>query len=167
MSNADAIERGMAELLASQPGLAEVRRFYLGQPYDVPTQHWPWMMVVVDTEESDDQMTGGRVARAYSGAVVVNVHHQDLPEAVSGVDVRIVQVPSYARLRSFTEAVIAVLKSDAGQTLGGLALDNGFIRRVVVGEELVQYGLAAESERSDSLINYGVIPFTVETVEVF
>lgn len=167
MSNADVIEQGIAALLASESDLSSVQRLYLGQPYDVPAQFWPWALIVIDSEESGDQMTGGRVVRAYSGAVVINVYHQDLPEAVSGADARIVRVPSYALLRGFMEAAIGALKSDAGQTLGGVVLSGGFIRRVAVGEEAVSYGLVADAERPDNLINYGVIPFTVETVEAF
>lgn len=164
MSNADQIERAIADVLAAQAELAGIKRFFLGMPYAVPTGLYPYAMIVIDSEEGDPIMTGGRAERFYSGAIVFHVVHQDLPQEVAA---RIAQIPSYATLRGFMDTAIRALRSQTGQQLGGLALSNGYLRGVEIGVEAVSYGVTAEAERPDNLLNYGVIPFTVQTVETF
>lgn len=163
-TNADRIEQRIAELLAPAAGLADIQAFYLGMPYFVPQGDWPYVVVVIDTEATVTTYTGNRYVRGYAGALIVNLFHADFPEAVTAT---IRRVPSYAQMRGYVEAMIAALRDEAAKNLGGLVLPNGSVRRIEVAVEDVQYGLAAETERTDSYINFGVVPFVVETLEAF
>lgn len=160
MSNASEIERGIGQRLSNLSELADIQRIYLGMPYNVPTQFWPYIMVVVDVETTAEVYTGNRLLRVYSGAIVVNLIHQDIPETVLG---KIVRVPSYSDMRDWVEAIKHDLQ--AAQTLPEATIENGFIRTVQIGEQAIQYGLAAEVDRPDAYINFAVIPFDVEVVE--
>ena len=104
---ASLIEQQMAVLMAADTALDSLKRLYLGVPYHVPTQDHPYAVIVVDNEETEKEYTGNRVVRVYSGAIIINVFHQDIPEVVTE---RIARVPSYTVMRDLVDDVFQVIR---------------------------------------------------------
>jgi hypothetical protein len=160
---ASLIEQQMAVLIEADTALASLKRLYLGVPYKVPTQDYPYAVVVVDNEETEKEYTGNHVVRAYSGAVIINVLHQDIPKTVTG---KIARVPSYETMRDLVDAVVKLFKTTANRNLTGFTFENGLVQQIIMGDELIEYGITAQQERTDNFTNYGIIPFVVKTMEV-
>ena len=162
-TNAELIERKIAEVLEATSDFDTLNSIYLGLPYKVPTANYPYAVVVVDRELTDAEATGGRVFRAYEGAFVVAVLQQDLPQVLSG---RTKIVPSYAAMRGFVDAFVRTFKETANRSLGDLTLSNGRVVDFIVGEDTIEYGWSYAEERADAVNNFGIVPFRAIAVEV-
>lgn len=159
---ASLIEAQMATLMAADTNLDDLKRLYLGVPYNVPTQDYPYAVIVIDNEETEKEYTGNRVIRLYSGAIIINVIHQDIPETVTE---RIARVPSYTVMRDLVDTVVKLFKATTNRNLAGFSFGTGSVQMIAVGEELIEYGITAQQDRTDSFSNYGIIPFAVRTME--
>lgn len=167
-SNADLIEERIATIMADESTLDGLT-FYLGVPYEIPIQDYSVeheaggaAIVVVNAEDTLTEFTGNRVARAYYGIILIEVIQQDIPAEVTS---RIKRVPSYRKMRNLCEQVIRLFKATAYRDLNELTFDNGRVDTFTLGRDQIEYGEGAESPRTNSMVNYAQIPFSVETTE--
>lgn len=162
MAVAETIERTIAALMAADSALDSLDVIILGLPYDVLTQYDRYAIVVIDQEATIREFTGNRVVRGYSGAIIVNVRQPDL--TLTTITSRIQQVPSHDTVQTLVNAIVVLLRTDANRDLGALAVTNGVVQRVTVGQP-IEYGLAYAQDRPNAYGTSGIIPIIVETAE--
>lgn len=159
---ASLIERKIAEVMVAEPGLDALKRLYLGLPYSVPTEDYPYVSIVIDTERTEEEYTGGRVIRAYHGVIITNVLHQDIADRTE----RIARVPSYEVIREIMNTMIRLFKKQENRNLGGFGWSSGAVQVFAIADQdQVEYGVTALQDRENAFNNYGVIPFNVRTME--
>jgi len=155
------IEDQIAALMGADSRFDAVLAFFRGVPYRVPTQYWPYAMIVVATETTLQEFTGNRVERAYGGVIQFNVLHQDVVEVVA----RTARIPSYTTVHELVNATVACFKAAAQRSLGGYTFTGGGVEAIVIGEDQIEYGFAPQNDRDDAFMNYGTVPFEVRTME--
>lgn len=161
--NLELIENKMAAMMTAESDLDSLDRIYLGVPYASLGEHDRWAVLSVDTQQGDTQNTGGYAYPLYVGSIIINVRQQDELLAVSD---RVVRVSSYAAMHALANTTLSLFRTPTGRTLQNLALTNGGVLRISIGEEVVEFGINAEQERIDAFSNSAIIPFVVETQEV-
>lgn len=155
------IEDQIAALMVADSRFDDVLAFFRGVPYRVPSQYWPYAMVVIATETTLQEFTGNRVERAYSGVIQFNVMHQDVVEVAS----RTARIPSYDTVHALVDSTVAFFKAAANRSLGGFTFTGGGVEAIVIGEDQIEYGFAPQNDRDDAFMNYGTVPFEVRTME--
>lgn len=158
------IAEQIATLMVADSDLNSIDMVYIGAPYAVPGQYDRWAVVVIDAEQTEQALTGNKVFRTYAGAIVVNVRQRDTFSAV-GATGRIEKVDSYADCNALTDTIVRLFKTTANRSLNNLAVTGGAVHDFAVGEPGIEYGLAAEQDRDNAYLQFGIIPFECETLE--
>lgn len=155
---------GIAAIMVADTNLSSIDMVFVGIPYAVQNQYDRWAVVVVDSEQTEEAMTGNKVFRTYTGGIVVNVRLQDTLTAV-GISGRIQRLGGYAAVNTLVDAVVKLFKTTTNRRLGNLAVTGGAVDNFEVGDPGIEYGIAAEQGRETSYQHFGSIPFECRTLE--
>jgi hypothetical protein len=155
------IEDQIASLMVSDSRFDTLNAIFRGVPYRVPTQYWPYAMVVIATETTLQEFTGGKVERGYAGVIQFHVIHQDVVE-VTG---RTARIPSYDVVHVLVNSTVVAFKEETKRSLAGFTFVTGAVEQIVIGEDQIEYGFAPQNDRDDAFMNYGSVPFVVRTME--
>ena len=160
-ATATVIEDAIASLIVGDSNLSSLNAVYRGVPFSVPAMYYPFAVVVIHDEVTTRRFTGNQHVREYSGVIHIEVLYQDVAEVTS----RTARVPSYPVVHELVGAVIRLFKAEANKTLGDPALTSGSVEQIIIGDDPIEYGVQMD-ERENTISNYGVVPFTVRTMEV-
>lgn len=168
MANTQFMKRAIADYLqgalASADSLNAVKLFIRGgTPMPVPSDHWPFIEIIIGQEDEGDEMTGNEYSQVYVGLLTVNVQltAQASADWLAPISDRYVTLPSYDQVEELVTSVLEELQKAEHRDLGGL----------IVGDEAVTsfrltgprvYGLDQDA-RTNNYENFGSIPFEVET----
>jgi hypothetical protein len=158
------IAEGIAAIIVATSSLNGLDMVFVGIPYAVQNQYDQYAVVVVDSEITEERLTGNKVFRTYTGGIVINVRLQDTLTAV-GVTGRINRMGGYATVNTLVDAAVKLFKTTANRRLGGLSVTGGAVDNFEVGEPGIEYGVSATDERETSYLHFGAIPFSCRTLE--
>jgi len=164
-----AIADKLIALMKAEPNLNGVNLFVRGPaPMPPPLNLYPFSEVIIASEDDEDEMTGRTFGNQYSGIITFSAQ---LASAGSGdwlepiVD-RVLTLPSYDQIEELVEAAKLKLRQLAYGDLEGLAVTDGAASEVVQSFSLGEprtFGLDKD-ERTNTFENFGVIPFSVQTL---
>lgn len=159
-----AIEAKLDDVMQGWSDLDGVAVFCRGFSVYPPRDWYPLVEIFVSGERQVSRGTGDFVYNEYQGIIQVSVRVPDKPQRTG----RTVVVSSYTETQTLVRAVRAALGQPSLADLEGLARADG--KEVVTQFEIaddsnIDYGIESRDRRRDSLNNFGVVPFRVETRE--
>lgn len=158
------LAEAIAGIIVADSDLDSIDMVFVGIPYAVQSQYDRHALVVVDSELTEQALTGNKVFRIYSGGIVVNVRLQDTLTAV-GVSGRIQRLGGYDTVNTLVDTIVKLFKTTANRRLGNLSVTGGAVDDFAVGEPGIEYGIAAEQDRDNSYLHFGIVPFECRTLE--
>lgn len=158
------IAQQIAAIMVADSELDSIDMLFVGIPYAVQAQYDRWSIVVVDSEQTEQLLTGNKVFRTYTGAIVINARLQDDLSAV-GASGRVQQLSGYTTVNTLVDTTVKLFKTAINRRLGNFAVTGGMVENFEVGEPGIEYGIAAEQERTDAYLHFGTIPFQCRTLE--
>jgi hypothetical protein len=164
-----AIADKLIAVMKAEPNLNGVKLFVRGPAPTSPSlEMYPFAEVIVASEEDESEMTGRTFDNVYTGLITFSAQlaSAGLGDWIQPVADRVLTIPSYDQIEELIEAAKLKLRQPAYADLEALTVTDGAASEVVKAFALGgprEFGLDKD-ERTNTFENFGVIPFSVETL---
>lgn len=165
MGMVDSIEDYIADALVDVSALDDVQVFIKGglsPSIMVPQDKYPFSEVMCARAVNYGELTGNYYEDRYIGIVTFSVLLTQQANADWLDTGRIIELASYVQVRTLVHAAIDELRKTEHRDLGELTTDSGVVTRFGITEPTYGYDVDV---RTNNWMNWGSIPFEVETEE--